>query len=559
LDAPENIDLGDPLPLTIVLTNHEDEVVVVNVCDPGVTTSLVGLTIDPASNPGWSRAEDPQWPMWCQLVNLPPEEPVTLTLVIDVPPEPGRVISNLTIVVQLAEEDPRTVTSEGTTTVGPAIPSVAVTSPASCEDVGPSSSVLVEVETSIPVGDVDLVELVVDGERVAISRGTGTHSMRWVHPGRGLHCAVARATGEGATAESEPVCFEVLGRGPSYRLTILEPPVPDAESEALDINEDGQVAGVGDDRACRWAPDAACLPDPGRAEAIDDSGRTLVGPRRDGTPTGLYVWEADGSVAPVPLGQNTPGEHRRGFDLSNDGLALYELGVAAANVYGLEARDVSTAEVFSGFVTLSPFDVWPDFVSPAVSPNGQWAVMPMPSFLQALSGPTPPYRSAPLLFEVGQPGYGTDVLDPDVWAFAAAVNDHGAIVGFIDSDQIPWYDPSQPFPTRLTEGHLGFSRQAFRWSRDEGLVDLHQLGARSHARDVSNEGVVVGAFQSWVDAQDRAFVYVCDEMEDLNAKIAPDGGWVLRSANAINESGQIAGTASDDLGRRRAFRLDPAP
>ncbi len=47
-------------------------------------------------------------------------------------------------------------------------------------------------------------------------------------------------------------------------------------------------------------------------------------------------------------------------------------------------------------------------------------------------------------------------------------------------------------------------------------------------------------------------------MVDLNTLIGPASGWILNSANAINDLGQITGTGTFD-GVNRAFLLTPVP
>jgi probable HAF family extracellular repeat protein len=92
---------------------------------------------------------------------------------------------------------------------------------------------------------------------------------------------------------------------------------------------------------------------------------------------------------------------------------------------------------------------------------------------------------------------------------------------------------------------------------DEGaIVDLGTLGGpNSFARSLNNHGQVVG----WAhipDNSQHAFRWEDGVMLDLNNHIAPDSGWVLMSATAINARGQIAGFGSHN-GPIRAFLLTP--
>lgn len=94
------------------------------------------------------------------------------------------------------------------------------------------------------------------------------------------------------------------------------------------------------------------------------------------------------------------------------------------------------------------------------------------------------------------------------------------------------------------------------WKPNNDVADLGTLGgAESSATDVNNHGQIVG----WsFDAigQRRAFLYANGAMVDLNTLLEPGSGWVLLSANAINDAGQITGEGlvGDDV---RAFLLTP--
>ncbi|MDX1980168.1 MAG: hypothetical protein SFV51_07865 [Bryobacteraceae bacterium] len=89
-------------------------------------------------------------------------------------------------------------------------------------------------------------------------------------------------------------------------------------------------------------------------------------------------------------------------------------------------------------------------------------------------------------------------------------------------------------------------------SSESGLRDIGTLdGVSSHAFGINSSGQVVGG------SGGRAFVYHNAEMADLNRLIAPEAGWILVEAHAINDTGQIAGLGYHS-GELRAFRLDPA-
>jgi hypothetical protein len=54
----------------------------------------------------------------------------------------------------------------------------------------------------------------------------------------------------------------------------------------------------------------------------------------------------------------------------------------------------------------------------------------------------------------------------------------------------------------------------------------------------------------------HAFLFSGAGMQDLNDRLPAGSGWILQSADAINDAGQIAGTGLFH-GERRAFLLTP--
>lgn len=91
-----------------------------------------------------------------------------------------------------------------------------------------------------------------------------------------------------------------------------------------------------------------------------------------------------------------------------------------------------------------------------------------------------------------------------------------------------------------------------------GMHDLGTLGTYSNAYGINNSGAVVGESIVSLDLS-HAFVYTAATgMLDLNSLITPNSGWVLESATAINDHGQIAGYGTIN-GATRAFLLTPVP
>lgn len=79
--------------------------------------------------------------------------------------------------------------------------------------------------------------------------------------------------------------------------------------------------------------------------------------------------------------------------------------------------------------------------------------------------------------------------------------------------------------------------------------DLGSLGGNmSYGRAINNQGMVVGT------SDDRAFLWDGSQMLDLNDHIDPTSGWILRTANAINDSGEVVGVGTHN-GRPAAFML----
>ena len=95
------------------------------------------------------------------------------------------------------------------------------------------------------------------------------------------------------------------------------------------------------------------------------------------------------------------------------------------------------------------------------------------------------------------------------------------------------------------------------WPGAGGLVELGTFGGpASSARDINNHGQIVG-YALDASLAPRAFLSEPGRpLVDLNTLLPAGSGWVLVSANAINDAGQIAGEGLLD-GEPRAFLLTP--
>jgi len=90
---------------------------------------------------------------------------------------------------------------------------------------------------------------------------------------------------------------------------------------------------------------------------------------------------------------------------------------------------------------------------------------------------------------------------------------------------------------------------------------MHDLGFNGYAYGINEQNQIVGSASFGADPNDsyRAFLYdTTNGLVDLNTLIDPQPGWILYSANDINELGQIVGTGYLN-GLPRAFLLTPVP
>ena len=123
------------------------------------------------------------------------------------------------------------------------------------------------------------------------------------------------------------------------------------------------------------------------------------------------------------------------------------------------------------------------------------------------------------------------------WAHSLAygINDNGDVVGrLVNQNMDGWH--------------------AF-VSQGGGMQDLG--GTYATALDINNKGLIVGEDGSQPNQNAMlAMLWEGGQMKNLNSLIDPGSGWVLQSASAINERGQIVGKGSFN-GQMRAFLLKP--
>ena len=124
-------------------------------------------------------------------------------------------------------------------------------------------------------------------------------------------------------------------------------------------------------------------------------------------------------------------------------------------------------------------------------------------------------------------------------SFASAINNAGQVVGYAS--------PSTG------------SVHAFLSSGGK-MTDLGVFFDSSVATAINSSGVVVGTADVLLsngNTEQHAFIYRNGKLQDLNNLIPPDSGWVLTSATAINDQGQIVCNADNGSGGLHAFLLNP--
>lgn len=127
---------------------------------------------------------------------------------------------------------------------------------------------------------------------------------------------------------------------------------------------------------------------------------------------------------------------------------------------------------------------------------------------------------------------------PDAFSEAFAINAAGVVVG------------------RSTIA--GGQQRAFRW---RGVME--ELGTVaglpfSRANGINSAGIIVGTASQFQGFSGRASVWRNGRITDLNSVIPSGSGWLLTSAEGINDRGQIVGFGTVQ-GQTRAFLLTPYP
>ena len=129
------------------------------------------------------------------------------------------------------------------------------------------------------------------------------------------------------------------------------------------------------------------------------------------------------------------------------------------------------------------------------------------------------------------------------YSFAFGINKLGQVIGASATDFVDDFGNTGP--------------HAFLW-QNGGMEDMHWNLASymvthcSWPVGINDSGQIVGFSCDWINY--RPILYPID----LNSLIPTGSGWSLDWASAINNAGQIVGSASHN-GKGRAFLLVPSP
>ena len=161
-------------------------------------------------------------------------------------------------------------------------------------------------------------------------------------------------------------------------------------------------------------------------------------------------------------------------------------------------------------------------------------------------------------------------------SYATAINNAGQIVGYSDSNPIEGVEHRQAFIREdgvmrclvpdggysaahdinesgvvVGQAVLSTSYAAFRWSEEEGMVELPGKPNGWHSAEaVNNLGQVVG----YDLFSNHALTWIDGELIDL-AELVADTGWLLTQAYDVNDSGWITGTGGNPDGFTHAYMM----
>ena len=230
-----------------------------------------------------------------------------------------------------------------------------------------------------------------------------------------------------------------------------------------------------------------------------------------------------------------------GYSLLSDGhgngYLLNGAGVLAVNTAGQAAIGPSGSFFFTGTNVIPAVGPSPSVVALNDSGIGAGAVSPGGSIPQAAIFSLETGASTTLdLSSIANRYFNQDPRQSAYQSQATAINNAGQVVGTLRS-----FYQGYPSPAFLHSGGVA--------------TELGTLGGSiATPHDINNSGIIVGE-STLSDASSRAFIYRNGAMTDLNTLTA-NSGWVLTSANALNDLVQIVGTGTLN-GEVHGFLLNP--
>jgi len=320
------------------------------------------------------------------------------------------------------------------------------------------------------------------------------------------------------TASSPPGPYAVTDLGTFNNLQ---------SAAANDINDDGQVAGYAAARAFVWQNGTLTqLPSNGgsSATAINTAGQAAGHARPAPAANPHPVRWDDGTL--IDLAPNLPANEHGQANGINDlgqvvGVVNYWVGLL------WDSNGVAT--------NLGPLGGGGSF--PNDINNAGQVVGSSYSTVQTEMG----LMQHPFVWHNG---VMTDLglLPGDEDAGAAAINNNGDIVGSSGRTDPESYETSyRPF---LYSGGV--------------MTQIPAPSSDAHAGDINDHGVVVGTMRAGGGfSKHHGWIYQDGVVTNLNTRLLPGSGLHIAYAQAINNAGQIVGTAYDARGSYHAFLLTP--
>lgn len=277
------------------------------------------------------------------------------------------------------------------------------------------------------------------------------------------------------------------------------------------------------------------------------------------------VWKPDGTMLSVP----TVSGNMQALGINDNGTAV---GTYASGTQGF------TWQLGSSTVTTLP-PVLTAIRAEAINQNGDiaesygdsthWRAVLVPAGGTAIdlgdlgggqAAATSIVRDAPVVGGASTTIPGKNVVHGFVWIDGALI-DVGTLGGTVTHTlavtATNWPDPYSVLAAGLSEIYPGGPRRAFFWKNGAIITQLPLLpgGDTSTAHGINRSVQIVGTCDNG-SGSTSAVLWTGGTIVDLNTWLGSGSGWVLRTAKAINENGQIAGTG-EYFGAPAAFLITP--